>query len=385
MPPSATEIRRWHDWTDPDFFAHDRGGERRFVPLFLRQIFPQRTHRTKLTVTGWFLIMVAMGIGTAAYNTASNILFMTLSLLLSSLVLSGILSTINFRKLRWSLQGPKHLKAGEVGAVDVGLENGKRFFPSMSLNFLIEATELEAPTRLYLAHGLSAGEQTRLEWTFVPRRRGRYHIRLSGVGSQFPFGFLEKVIRLEESTEVLVWPARIGYRFGSVAGGRRLFSGSSRRRPGMGTDLLNLRPYERGDPPRLIHWKATARMRRLMIRQLAQEGEDGYHLRVDPFGEWAPDTFEALCSVAASLADDLFHAGKLETVGIVGEVPRQARSIRELHEFYNQLALLETAPAAHRPEAERRQRRNTIRFRAKGAEGGIAILVDEIQCGETDD
>ena len=109
------EFRNWNDWTDPDFFAEGRQSERRFLPLFVRQLLPARIQKTKLTMTGWMLIIVAMGIGTAAYNTASNILFMTLSLMLSSLVLSGILSLINFKKLRWTLKAPKHLQVGEVG------------------------------------------------------------------------------------------------------------------------------------------------------------------------------------------------------------------------------------------------------------------------------
>ena len=121
MAPANTELRNWHDWTDPDFFATDRQRESRFVPLFLRQILPRHLLQTRLTLTGWCLIFVSFGLGIAAYNTASNILFLTLSLLLSSLVLSGILSWINFRKLQWVLQAPTHLKVGEVGMAEVDL------------------------------------------------------------------------------------------------------------------------------------------------------------------------------------------------------------------------------------------------------------------------
>ena len=64
--------------------------------------------RIKMTLTGWCLIVVSLGLGVAAYNTASNILFLTLSLLLSSLILSGVLSLINFKKLRWELRVPSH-------------------------------------------------------------------------------------------------------------------------------------------------------------------------------------------------------------------------------------------------------------------------------------
>src|SRR4051812_33921469 len=49
--------------------------------LLWRLVFPKRRHRIALTIPGLFLMALALGIGTAAYNTASNILFITLSLL----------------------------------------------------------------------------------------------------------------------------------------------------------------------------------------------------------------------------------------------------------------------------------------------------------------
>ena len=100
---AQVKLKAWDDWTDPDFFTEGKQTEKRPIRFFLRQLASTNLQQTKLTITGWMLIFVALGIGSAAYNTASNILFMTLSLLLSSLVLSGILSLINFKKLDWSL------------------------------------------------------------------------------------------------------------------------------------------------------------------------------------------------------------------------------------------------------------------------------------------
>ena len=150
------EHRNWHDWTDPDFFAEGRQSERRFLPLFLRQIFPANFQKTKLTTTGWMLIMVSMGIGLAAYNTASNILFMTLSLMLSCLILSGILSLINFKKLNWHLKVPAHLQVGEVGAAEINLENQKKIFPTMSICFRVGHSESKDLKALYMPSSLPA-------------------------------------------------------------------------------------------------------------------------------------------------------------------------------------------------------------------------------------
>lgn len=386
MSDAHTEMRRWHDWTDPDFFMEGRQRERRLIPLFLRQILPKQLQRTRLTLTGWMLIIVSMGIGSAAYNTASNILFMTLSLLLSSLILSGILSLINFRKLDWSLRAPEHLQVGEVGMAEVALDNQKRIFPSMGIVFQVGSSAQADTTRLYLKHAVSAGQQGSLEWTFTPERRGRFQVFLHGVESKFPFGFLLKGVGDTVEENVLVWPARAEYKFNPYADGRRFQSGISKRKAGAGSDLLNLRAYERGDPPRLIHWKATARMNKLMIRQLAQEGESGFHIRLNPLAaDWSGAQLERLCSTVCALAEDLFQAGRLETVSIGDGEATAARGLRELHDFFDELALLELPSTggvgrlgAKRPAIERR---NTITFKPLG-EGDVSIHVNGTQAGQ---
>ena len=62
-------------------------------------LYPARGQRIMPTVSGILLISVALGIGSAAYNTSNNILFITLSLLLACLILSGVLSMLNFKKV----------------------------------------------------------------------------------------------------------------------------------------------------------------------------------------------------------------------------------------------------------------------------------------------
>jgi uncharacterized protein (DUF58 family) len=383
--PRQVELKHWHDWTDPNFFDEGRQSEWRFVPLFLRQLVPTRVHRTKLTVIGWMLIIVALGIGSAAYNTGSNILFMTLSLLLSSLVLSGILSLINFKKLEWTLKTPAHLQVGEVGLVEIDLTNRKSVFPSMSLCFRLGSSDEEKSRGLYLQNALGAKESTRVEWTFTPLKRGACRIYLEGVESKFPFGFLYKFFGDSQEEKVLVWPSRIDYRFAPQVQGRRFLSGVSRRVSGLGSDLLNIREYRPGDPPKWIHWKASARLNKLMIRQLAQEGEGGFHLEIDPDRDlWSGAQFEALCSLACSLAEDLFHAGRLQTVHIIGRDTVAVRSMRELHDVFDALAELRPSLRTGTKKSYPVGRKNRVSFRPM-SNHQVAIYVDDLQAGQTDD
>lgn len=382
MLDSQTEMQRWHDWTNPDFFMQGRQRERRLIPLFLRQILPRQMQRTKLTLTGWMLILLAMGIGSAAYNTSSNILFMTLALLLSSLVLSGFLSMINFRKLQWRLRVPEHLQVGEVAVAEVALQNDKRIFPSMSLAFELSHSGDASEQRLYLGHALAAQEHAALEWTFVPPQRGRFELRMHGVESKFPFGFLLKGMGDLLVETAWVWPARIEYEFIPTAEGRRLQAGVSSRKAGTGSDLLNLRKYEPGDAPRLIHWKATARMNRLMVRQFAHEGESGFHLWLNlGRAAWSASQLETLCSLCCALAEDLFHAGRLDSVRVGAADSLAVRGLRELHEFFDQLAQLELLQHSSADPLPERGAQQVITFRPCG-ESGVSIYVNATSAGQ---
>ncbi|MGJ8639053.1 MAG: DUF58 domain-containing protein [Opitutaceae bacterium] len=382
MPNLNDELKGWHDWTNPDFFQNTRGQEQRIIPLFLRQLLPVQFQKTKLTLIGWMLIIVAMGIGSAAYNTASNILFMTLSLLLSSLVLSGILSLVNFRKLKWDLCAPHHLQVGEVGVAEIDVSNEKSIFPTMSICFSVGSSAVDTEERLYLQHALSPGANAQLEWTFVPKQRGVCSVYLSGVTSIFPFGFLEKVMGHEVKESVLVWPEPIDFTFMPTSGGQRFLSGRSKRTAGLGSDLLNLRPYIPGDSPRLIHWKATARTKKLTVRQLAQEGESGYHLVVDTDrNTWDAVNFETLCSLLCSLANDLFHDGRLDSIRVDGQSPMVIQNMRDLHDFFDVLALLERKQVSVTERAY--IPKNSVTFRPCG-ERSVAIYVDEKKAGQAD-
>ncbi len=93
-------------------------------------VWPRRFERTQPTISGVVLIGLSMGIGTAAYNSASNILFIALALLLACLILSGVLAWLNLRGLAWQLEVQPPLRAGQPAEVSLELSNGKKFLPT---------------------------------------------------------------------------------------------------------------------------------------------------------------------------------------------------------------------------------------------------------------
>lgn len=371
MNPSATvTMSPSTAWHGPGAAERARRGFSWRVLLWAL-VFPPKRHRISATVPGVFLIALAMGIGTAAYNTASNILFITLSLLLACLLLSGLLSWFNFMKLGWRLRLAGPWRAGHETLVAVEVRNGKRWLPSYSLWFDLATQPRRIPEpanaerlrmrevlaaaekhitrgRLHQRERIAAGGTATLEWIVKPARRGEALVELTAVGSLFPFGFLQKSLGSDLRREVLVWPAQVEYGWRGAVAAHAGAQGRRTARAGAGDDLLALRKYQQGDSHRLIHWKASARLGQMMVRQFAAESHDGYVLHLDASAAlWPrPEQFELLCSLAGTLAEDLFAAGRLRAVGFAGGPWREIRRLRDVEAWLDDLARLEPAQGA---------------------------------------
>jgi uncharacterized protein (DUF58 family) len=242
--------------------------------------------------------------------------------------------------------------------------------------------------RVHLRERLEPRGATALDWGVKPARRGEAVVELSAVGSLFPFGFLRKNIGMALRHAVLVWPAQVEYQWAGTASDQAGSSGRRTARIGTGDDLLALRTYQRGDSHRLIHWKASARLGQLMIRQFAAESHDGFVLRLDtPAAVWIhPEQFELLCSFSGTLAEDLYASGRMRGITINGGPLLETRRIRDLEAVLDELARLQPSssavggvPAPRGDDASRgggtpptKITRNIITFAPEGARGVIA-------------
>jgi uncharacterized protein (DUF58 family) len=254
---------------------------------------------------------------------------------------------------------------------------------------LFQAEKSRVRTRLFQRGRLDPGGSLRLDWIFKPARRGVQKLELEHVGSLFPFGFLRKHIGGGVRHEVLVWPAAVEYRRWGAVAARPQLAGERTARAGSGGDLYALRRYATGDSHRLIHWKASARSRQLLVRQFAAESQETFALWLQTTADvWTrPEQFELLVSFAATLAEDLFRAGRLVSVAIDARPPRPVRRVRDFESFLDELAVVQPATEATgayaRPEpapgdpgrAAAVRRANVITFVPDGA-NGVAAHVD---------
>ena len=259
---------------------------------------------------GVFLVIIIV-VGFAAWNTGNNLLFLVFSLLCSTLFVGWIAARTSLRDLTVSARFPDHIFAAEPAPVIVTLRNMKRVLPSFSV--LVEArgpSSDDAKRRRRYAKRLlayfsyvphHAAAEQRVEQLFPTRG----HVLIDGfeLSTRFPFGFFRRRRRLRaRNVDIIVYPKPevISDELHLLP----MYAGrmpSSRR--GAGHDLFSMRDYQPQDDLRHIDWKATARSRRLTVREFTSEDERRITIVLDTrlrHGESA-ERFERGVVQAASL------------------------------------------------------------------------------------
>jgi uncharacterized protein (DUF58 family) len=136
----------------------------------------------------------------------------------------------------------------------------------------------------------------RLGYGFTPSRRGRH--AFEGVRLSHPsrMGLWRVRRRLELHDEVQVFPNIVAlHRFELLARRNNLVELGLRptRMKGDGTEFERLREYRTGDDPRSVDWKTTARLGRLIVREMGQERNQNVLFLIDA-GRMMRQTAEGL-------------------------------------------------------------------------------------------
>jgi uncharacterized protein (DUF58 family) len=310
------------------------------VPRLARNVRAEFLHsRLLLNVTsaGWVFFAFILVVVMAALSTGNNLLYMVLSALLATLIISGVASRLSIGDVSVSLRFPDHIFAGEVTHLDVLLTNEKGLIPSFSLTVAAtdrttaraarqslrrpggggQGEEIEAarrpadaeadnrPTRRARSQdsAQSSPEATpRAEpvgvlayFAVLPgrarararvgrrfARRGVYPVRGFVLSTRFPFGFVERQRFVEASGEVVVYPQpqplAAFYHLLPLSHGQ-----TESQLRGSGSDLYAIRQYLPSDHPRHVDWKATARTARLMVREFTRDDDWRVTVALDNF------------------------------------------------------------------------------------------------------
>ena len=91
----------------------------------------------------------------------------------------------------------------------------------------------------------------------APPRRGRHPLPTLRVETHFPLGLFRAWTEWQSAATVLAWP-RPEHPVPPLPTDGGGLSGGSRHHRGQSGDTEGVRPYHRGDPPKLIAWKKAA-------------------------------------------------------------------------------------------------------------------------------
>jgi uncharacterized protein (DUF58 family) len=316
----------------------------------------------EVTTGGMIFILVLVIVALAAWNTANNLLFMIFSIMISTLFVSWAAARMSLRDLNVSARFPDHIFAGEPAEVIVTLKNSKRVLPSFSILVEMRGT-FERPGFVKQKRGWQRLKKTVLGYiTYVPHRAAaeqsivqtfpkRGHVLVSGfeLSTRFPFGFFRHRRRLSaRDVDIVVYPKPE-----QVTDDLNLLplhaGQTTSMRRGAGQDLLMLRDYQARDDLRHIDWKATARARRLTVREFAAEDEKRIiivldtRLTEDIDEENFRIRFESGITQAASLVKH-FIDERAEVALVLGkERGRFGSGLEHLYASLRRLALVEPA------------------------------------------
>lgn len=286
--------------------------------------------KLKFTREGKFFVGITLGVGFAAINTGNNLLYLLLGMLLALIIVSGLMSELSLRDLTVVRRLPMRAQVGRPHLVEIEVFNHKGRVPS----YAIEVEDLRAgqpaDKRCFFLK-ISPKSAQVAAYRRTPAKRGMdKHVGFR-IATRFPFGLFEKSREVPAEGELIIYPAVDPVQLPAMPVGRHTGGDASFGR-GHGDDYLGLRLLRDGEDPRDVHWRKSAAVGQLVMRERAREARPDITLPLDVIrpddakDEWF-NAFERKIRDVASRA--LAHVKRADTVTIrtsTGDAVRGDRS-----------------------------------------------------------
>lgn len=241
---------------------------------------------------------------------------------------------------------PREIHAGETVRVGMTFMGRRSWFGSFGIDVIDQFRRQYAASECfsYLPR-LASGSETTASYRTRFRQRGRYRLEVTRLSSSFPFGLFRCVAFVRVPSDLVVYPA-LGelVRVPGPAGSGLSPIRRAVRQDAAQIDPSGLREYRDGDPTSWIHFKASARHQRLLVRLLEPEQSrdvlvflNGY---VGAFGDLGTlRLFEQAVSAAATICVRLLEADR--TVRLAHPTPGPIREITGARNLGGSAPLLE--------------------------------------------
>jgi len=282
---------------------------------------------------GWYYLLVLSFVVCGAVLRQVNLLLLLAGLMVAPLLLNWRLAAVTIRRMGFKRKLPLRGRAGEPMHVDLTASNTRRSLASWAI--VVEdkirrvgaSSAINRTKALVMFPQVGPGDTVMSGYRCELPRRGKYEFGPFRVSTSFPLGLVETSIRANEVAEVLVAP-RLGNltpEWRKLAEDDRVGSQRTHNRQGLAEgELYGLREWRRGDSRRWIHWRTSAKVNEIIVRQFEQQRNLDLALILDL---WLPPNateeqeayMERVISFAATaIAERCRQGGGSLTVSIAG-------------------------------------------------------------------
>ena len=264
------------------------------------------THWVSPSYGGWLLAIIALCFFGAATNTMAGWLYVLSGIIFALLGLAAVLPARSLRKLKIRRLPISPVSVKDQLTIEMEIEN-----PSSKPQTLLQIRDLlpsvltqpmETPIELISPHSI-------YRWVYYPptKRRGVYRWHEVDLRTATPLGLFWCRRSRNAPVKAIVYPQilpltncplvdTIGQENSNRRQSDRLYQSATE---GI---TRSLRPYRYGDPTRLIHWRTSARLGELQIRELeVVTGGQEIIICLDSSSNWEEEDFEEAVTTAASL------------------------------------------------------------------------------------
>jgi uncharacterized protein (DUF58 family) len=274
---------------------------------------------------------ITLGVGFAAINTANNLLYLLLGMLLALIVVSGIMSELSLRDLTVVRRLPLRAQVGRPHLVEIEVYNHKVHVPS----YAIEVEDLRAgqpaDKRCFFLK-ISPQSAQVAAYRRTPLHRGRdVHVGFR-IATRFPFGLFEKSREVPADGELIIYPAVDPVHLPPPASGRSPGSDSIMGR-GHGEEFFGLKLMRPGEDPRDVHWRKTAAVGQMVMRERARETRPDVTLSLDVVrpaaagDEWLVAFERSIRDLASRAVAHIKRGDRVSVVTTAGPGARGDRTI----------------------------------------------------------
>ncbi|WP_145343661.1 DUF58 domain-containing protein [Rosistilla ulvae] len=269
----------------------------------------------RLTRSGYHFGFVALFTIVGAVVRDLNLLAILAGLLIGTLIIQWRFARGTLLGLTVARQLPTEVFAGDLFTLRYRIRNARQLLPGWFIQvddrILCETHRREAANGHAAVAYIGCRNEQLAMFNCRVAQRGRYLLGPLKLATEFPFGLMRAVRWIDRREEFIVYPRlgqlRQGWRGWMLSEQPGLVA--SRRRAGVNEgDFYGLRGWQNGDSRRWIHWRTTARIGELAVRQFEQQQRQQIGILVDlhqdvPSGE----SLERLIAFAATLVNEVLR------------------------------------------------------------------------------